>query len=405
MLTDKTKSSGAVRILRTIFNRARNILQLPIIGIWKLQAIKSSKEAFVRPPNANHAVFVCDQINVRAIKLAFALTGKGWKITLLHREELPYDVSDFFFETKKIKHRWDALLLASRSSAGIYHVFSNYHFELASMFTRYKPGKVVFDSYDLLTGMFKDAASITSYTDLEQYCYTHADGICSRDLRIQYLIKLGYKLPKRILFSEYCWPEKKFIRSPKLNDGIHVVYVGSIEPNPESPVGYLYELASHLSSAGIHLHIYPSHMSIINLLKTNMLRFLTPDVIEKYVHIHETISLLTLREEISKYHYGILISSKTMDFGEDNETYFEHMGDYFLPSKSFDYLDAGLFTLSQNAKYVRFMLERYKNGCVVSSFEEIVEICKHKPPGKVVVPSALLLESNADRLVKFYLSL
>lgn len=405
MLAAKTKSSITVKIFRSIFNRVKRVLQLPIIEIWRLQAIKNSKEAFVRLPNPNHAVFVCDQINVRAIKLAFALTGKGWKIALLHREELPYDVSDFFFETKKFKHRWDALQIASRSSAGIFHVFSNYHFELAYTFTRYKPGKVIFDNYDLLTGMFKDAASITNYTDLEQYCYTHADGICSRDLRIQYLKKLGYTLPNRILFSEYCWPGKKFIRSSKLKDGIHVVYVGSIELNPESPVGYLYELASHLSSAGIHLHIYPSHMSIINLLKTNMLQFLTPDVIKKYVHIHETISLLNLREEISKYHYGILISSKTMKFGEDNETYFEHMGDYFLPSKSFDYLDAGLYTLSQNAKYVRFMLERYKNGCVVSSFDEIVEICRHEPPNSVVVPSALLLETNADRLENFYFNL
>lgn len=394
-----------LRILRTVFHGVRKILQFPVIGIAQFQAIRSSKQTFKRPRDANHLVFICDRINVRAIKIAFALTGIGWKITLLHREELPYDVSDFFFETRKFKNRWDALLLASRSSASIYHVFSNYNFELAYTFTRHKPGKVVFDNYDLLTGMFQDAVSITSYTDLEQYCYLHADGICSRDLRIQFLKKLGYRLPKRIMFAEYCWPEKKFIQSPKLKDGIHVVYVGSIEPNPELPEGYVYELSSHLANACIHLHIYPSHMSIINLLKTNMLRFLPPDVFEKYIHIHETISLLTLREEISKYHYGILISSKTMNFAEENGTYFQHMGDYFLPSKSFDYLDAGLYTLSQNAKYVRFMLERYKNGCVVRSFDEIVEICRHEPPNSVVIPSALLLETNADRLVKFYLSL
>lgn len=390
-----------LHVVGKIINLSKRFLQIPVKGLRKIQAISNTRQALERPRTANHAVFVCHQVNVRAIKLAFALQTLGWRITLLHKDYLPYDVSAYFFETKKINDRWHALIIASKYSPVIYHIFSNYNFELGYVFTKYKPGKVVFDNYDLLTGMFKYEASILDYTSLEQYCYTHADGICSRDLRIQFLKKLNYKLPKKILFSEYCWPENKFIRVKKLTDGIHVVYVGSIQPNPDSPVGYLYELARHLSKAGIHLHIYPSHQSVIGLLKTNMLRFLTDDTISKYVHIHDTISLLELRKEISKYHYGILISSKTMNFGEDNETYFEHMGEYFLPSKFFDYFDAGVFTLSQDAKFIRFIIERYNGGCIVNTFEEIVERCK-KPPVTFSRPSSLLLESNALRLAKFY---
>ncbi len=397
----KANDKNILDVVAKILNRSKTILQVPGKGIRKLQAIRNAKQAFEQPRTANHAIFVCHQVNVRAIKLAFALKTSGWQITLLHKDNLPYDVSEYFFETKKIKDRWDALNIAAKYSPVIYHIFSNYNFELAHVFTKYKPGKIVFDNYDLLTGMFKDETSITDYTSLEQYCYIHADGICSRDLRIQFLKKLNYKLPEKILFSEYCWPENKFIRVPKLTDGIHVVYVGSIEPNPDSPVGYLYELASHLSKAEIHLHIYPSHSIIIGLLKINMLRFLTEDTISKYVHIHDTISLLELRKEISKYHYGILISSKTMNFGDDNETYFEHMGGYFLPSKFFDYFDAGVFTLSQDARFIRFIIERYDGGCVVNSFEEIVEICK-KSPIAISRPSSLLLESNASRLLRFY---
>ena len=91
----------------------------------------------------------------------------------------------------------------------------------------------MFDNYDLLTGMVKEVISnrYKQQIALEQYCYLNANGLCCRDLRVQYLKE---NLPPKILFSEYCWPKEKFKKHAKLTDGIHVVYVGSIEFDPKS---------------------------------------------------------------------------------------------------------------------------------------------------------------------------
>ena len=228
---------------------------------------------------------------------------------------------------------------------------------------------------------------------LEKYCYHNADGLCCRDLRVQYV---EGKLPKKILFSEYCWPADKFKRQNKLTDGVHVVYVGSIELDPKSIESYQYPLAVLLSKRKIHLHIYPSHQHIVESMREHMKKFVAPEIICKYVHVHDTISPLAMISEISKYHYGLLISTKKVDFVDESETYYHHMGDFLLPSKLFDYMEAGVFTFSQNAKFIRFFLERYGIGDIVSSLIDIAEKADTKIFPGVSTPALMTLESNAE---------
>jgi hypothetical protein len=392
-------------VLERLAARAGALLLLPYRLLRRARAVSASAAASRRPRREREVVFICDRLHVRAVKMAFALKGIGWRVTLLHKEPLSFDVSDYFAEIRRFDGVWDALSIAAEYSPAAYHVFSLWNFELASTLIRHKPGKIVFDYYDVLTGMVKSdlIALYAGQSELEQYCYRNADGLCCRDLRVQHIKReLGLRLPPRILFPEYCWPPEKFRRSEKLGGGVHVVYVGSIEPNPDSPVAYHYELAALLSRGRIHYHIYPSYEHVGEELRSRMKSFVTSPADNAYVHIHDTISPLGMREELSKYHYGVLISGKKVEYGDDHDTYLPHQADYLLTSKVFDYLDAGLVTLTQDARMTRCLLERCNAGIVVRSLEEIVQVAGGPPPPEVKVAPSLVVEANADRLAAFY---
>lgn len=385
--------------------RAGALLSFPVRLVRRARAIGAAAAASRHPRRESEVVFICERLHVRAVKMAFALKGIGWRVTLVHKEPLSFDVSDYFAETRRFEGVWEALSIAAEYSPVAYHVFSLWNFEVASTLIRHKPGKIVFDYYDVLTGMVKSdlIALYAGQSALEQYCYRNADGLCCRDLRVQHLKRaLGLRLPPRILFPEYCWPKGKFRRSEKLSGGVHVVYVGSIEPNPDSPVAYHYELASLLSRSRIHYHIYPSYEHIGAELRSRMKRFITNPADNAYVHIHDTISPLGMRQELSKYHYGVLISGKNVEYGDDHDTYFPHQADYLLTSKVFDYLDAGLVTLTQDARMTRCLLQRCSAGIVVRSLQEIVQVAGGAPPPEVKMAPSLLIEANAGRLAAFY---
>ena len=383
---------------------ANRIVKIPVSIVRQNKAVKAAKKALALPRQDKLVVFVCEKIHVRIIKIAFAAKSSGWRVVLLYRDDFSFDVSDYFIETKKVKDKIEALKTASSYQPITYHIFSNYNFETVHFFIRNKPGKIVFDNYDLLTGMVKDGVAkvYSKQIALERYCYHNADGLCCRDLRVQYV---EGRLPKQILFSEYCWPADKFPRQHKLTDGVHVVYVGSIEVDPKSIESYQYPLAALFSKKRIHLHIYPSHQHNVEPMREHMKNFVEPEMIGKYVHVHDTISPLTMISEISKYHYGLLISTNKVDFVDEGTTYYHHMGDFLLPSKLFDYMEAGIYTFSQNAKFIRFVLERYGSGEVVNSLAEIAEKADTKILPQVVIPASITLEANAERLVKFYMEL
>lgn len=350
-------------------------------------------------------VFVCDDLRGRVIKLAYALKVAGWDVTLLHKQNISFDVSGYFRETRQFDSDWDALLCAAHQRPVAVHVFSVYDFHAASMFIRHKPAAIVFDNYDVLTGMAKPNVleRYPGQAELEQYCYRNADGLCCRDLRVQHLRKtLRHAFRATLFFPEYCWPKDHFPTMPKLTDGIHVVHVGSIDPDPESTGSFVYELAALLSRNKVHLHIYPLHAQVIPHLKANMSRFVAPEVLESHVHLHDRLSPLDIRQEISKYHYGVLLSTRHVDLGDDHNAYFRHAGDYVLTSKLFDYLDAGLFPLTQDGGVTRFILRRCHGGKVVRSLEDIVRECEQEPAQSPVIPESLRLESNASRLTRFY---
>ena len=405
----KVKEKGLLWATQKSASRLVDYAATPFWLVYRMRAIRSARVATRLPRTPKQVVFVSDRLHLRATKLAYALKKIGLQVILLHRDALTCDASEYFTEVHQYRNPWEALLLASRYTPVAYHIFSNWNFAVAATLMRYKPGKIVFDNYDLLTGMVKDEVlrRDLKQSELEQYCYVNADGLCCRDLRPQYLKRhLGYHLPRTILFPEYCWPEEKFQRMPKLTNGIHVVYAGNLDLNPESPVGYQYDLAVLLSQNGIHFHIYPSFLSHVAELKRIMSHYLADHSgVQDFVHIHNTISPDRLTEELSRYHYGLLISTKQVDYGDDHNTSFEHVSDYFGAAKIFDYMEAGLFTFIQNARFLRFFLERHHNGKVVRNLHDIVTHCKSEPFTEPVIPESQRLLFNISRLTTFYLSL
>ena len=301
------------------------------------QAIMAALIAARRPRTLMQVVFIADALELRSIKLAYALQEAGWRVILLHREALTFDASRYFTRVHQYRNQWKALSLAAGYTPVVYHVFSNWSFDVAATFIRHKPGKIVFDNLDLITGMVKPEIlrHYSRQAELERYCYLNADGLCCRDLRSQYLKRyLGYRLPKRILFPEYCWPDEKFQKAPKFTDGIHIVYVGNLELDPDSPVGYQYDLAALLSQNRIHFHIYHSVPAHVEELRSKMSLYLATCSNPEFVHIHDTLSPDSLTEGLSKYHYGLLISTKNVDYRDDHDTYYQHMSNYFAATKS-----------------------------------------------------------------------
>ena len=162
-------------------------------------------------------------------------------------------------------------------------------------------------------------------------------------------------------------------------------------------MAYQYELAALLGASKVHFHIYPSTNQVVSELRETMKRIVAPDVLSKYVHVHDPISPLEIGREISRYHYGLIISTKKIDYGDDHDTYFDHQSDYFFAAKIFDYLDAGVHTLTQNARFARFTY-RCNGGNVVTSLEGIARQCKDGPRSGASRLKSLRLDANIDRL-------
>ena len=195
-----------------------------------------------------------------------------------------------------------------------------------------------------------------------------------------------------------------FTKRHTKTNGRHVAYAGNIELDPSSTVAYQYDLARLLAQAKINFHIYPSAPSHATELRHKMKIFVPSDQM-KFVHIHDTLSFLDLTHEISSFHAGILISTKNVNYGNEHDTYYRFVEEYFLSAKIFDYHEAGLLCLTQNMRMLRCIFPNNGFYREVQSLEEIVEIVSNMEIRKIEVEPKLRLDYHANRLSEFYLRL
>ena len=311
-------------------------------------------------------VLVANHVGARICKIGYGLKSAGWHVVLLHSEDFESDPSLSFHETHRYSTPYKALLLAIKYTPVVYHIFSSWNFDVAYLFVKYKPGKIVFDDYDVMAGMVKKEFAEKNYpgqVDKERFCLENSDGLCCRSHELKYVKnQMSYKLSdKTIFFPDYCWdfPAATPPKAEYPNDEIHIVFCGNLpfalaEDDSES---YQIWLAKLLAKQQIHYHIYPLHFFTNN--PENYQGYTELDKNTPFFHFHRHFDPITLIEEMREYDFGIHITSKHIDL-QEHDAYIKEKADFAMSNKIFDYIDAGLFVIIYNAELQKTLLKQYK---------------------------------------------
>jgi hypothetical protein len=392
-------------------------MALRLRSIERLTAFASYARA--RPRSERLVVFVVDVPIARHFKIASGLQRHGWQVVLLHKGPLPIDQRRFFAEAIQYADREEGLVLACLFSPVVYHIFSSWNFEVAQLFMSCRPGKIVFESYDVLGGALQKrlVEEYKNQIPLEKFCFEAADGVCSRGLQVQYSKRqLGYKLPRRVLFfPDYCWNLSEHLcsRLPKRTDGVHLVYVGacgqvyfSAERGIAGPNSKV--CIEDITRQGLHYHIYPF------LLSGESLESALPEYVQlarenPLFHLHAPLSPTALLREISQYHMGVFVSAQG-SLVEGDKTYVREYFHLFTANKVFDYLDAGLPLLVGVGRLIDWLMMRTGAAelCYLDSLPEALKVLSL--PERIAELSSCAeqarasygVDRQAERLTRFY---
>ena len=268
---------------------------------------------------------------------------------------------------------WEFVHYAREFDATVFHVFCSQNYDASTALILNGIGPVVVDCYDQFHGMFNDSYFQTrpqfkEQVPLERFVLENADGVCCRNLMLQYA-KPAYKISAPTLFyPEYCWNSKHPHRSVKLHehDGeLHVLYAGSVVLKTKDGA-FTFEsyhwLAEVLCQLNIHFHIYPT---IDPAEFDEMLNEFTRMQREMhYFHYHEPVFGDEWLAELSQYDVGIAFSfPETEELPEKMFTTAASKSMY--ASKITDYLDAGVVTLTNSGCLLGWLTKRYGIGdCV-----------------------------------------
>lgn len=370
-------------------------------------------------------VFICDTPCSRQAKLAYGLKEIGWKVVLLYQNAPTFDPAKFYTTSLRYKSNIEALVLACNFSPKVYHCFSSWSFATTEILLKFRPGKIIFDDYDICAGSLVDELESTKQAELaaERYCIESSDGTINRSLNGQYSKKhMGYSFPKKQLFyPEYCWDRVENYRSsniPKLTDAIHVVYVGTISP-PKQFFNEPGEFATicdrpfirALSDKGIHYHLYPFYgPEPEEYIKEQWSDVVAEAEVNPFFHLHNPVDSDDLPNELAPYHFGLCsLSEHIVKNGQDKYYKIRNFQNGTC-NKAFDYIDAGLVHVS----YGWDLLERLigKDGPVIKvSREKTAEVLSSFDPSKFEEEFSEKIESakrrlsvwrQAPRLAKFY---
>jgi hypothetical protein len=373
-----------------------------------------------KEPN-RQVVLVSDRPSTRLAKIAYGLTQAGLEVILLYRDELDFNF-DFFSAQYQYSSPAEAVLLASLFSPITFHVFSSGNFDTAIQLINAKVGKITFDNYDQFGGMIlpiqEQQVHIQKMIQQEKYCLENADAICNRALSLQIAKKqLKYQTSKhQIFFPEYCW-DKAFRLTPKLTDGIHVVFAGNFSAKDfySNPSIGIFDKAfiESLTSRGIHYHLYPPKSPNEDEYQREYKDYIQLSNTNKFFHFHRFVPPEELLTEISQYHIGISSRSKhAINYGD--VFYNTNAMKYFCANKAFDYLDAGLEIIFGGAQLMEWLLKR-SAGCRALWSDDIGPHLAQKDITHFTNESCtkrisdgrkkLSISSQIPRLISFYESL
>jgi len=353
-------------------------------------------------------VFVSDEPRSREAKLAHGLKAAGKRVVLLHKRTPSFDPSRFFIETRAYTTPAEAVQLAKEYHPFVYHAFSNWNFETSEALIREKPGTVLFDDYDVMTGMLREDVIAWKHPgkpEQERFCIENADGLVARHLELRYLRhELGFKLPPRLLALDACWADRSSESISKLSEEtgkVHVVTCGNYnpdDPSVEGDVVYVYEVARILHEAGMEYHIYPSTQKLGDTTRRGMQAQGLGGALGHTVHVHNPLPPDDLIPTLARYDYGLHILSQRIR--GVRHRYELRKYEHATANKIFDFIDAGLHILVHGGRFQRFLSTRYGHGRQLHSLDELQGL--PVPPQSPPIPAAYRVEIVAHRLLEFY---
>ena len=375
------------------------------------------------PSQPFRVVLVADLVYPRVCKIGYGLRSAGWTVVLLHRDNPTMfvgDISICFDETHCYGTAEEAVGLAFGMKGSLFHVFSVWNFDVAALLIRHKPGRVIFDDWDVIAGMVSDEFADSRYPGqrlLEKYCFENADGVCSRCLEPQYARRhLDYRFRgKPLLLLDSCWdfPDQG-AQQPAGGDELHVAYVGSVNVEKRYAKGALMDdfyldFARDLASSRIHFHIYPNPFRCQNFAD-DYSEHIDLSLTSPYFHFHAPLSNDRIGAELARYDVG-LITDYSPKLHKRTGGYNVLKYYYCGSNKIFDYMDAGLGTIISDYKMMDYFLHRTGVG-VFSYLEDVKGKLLSEPGGYWKglkenarrAKSRYSIKKSAPRLIDYYLS-
>jgi hypothetical protein len=376
-------------------------------------AVVAARRTARQPRTPQQVVFVSDRPGSREAKLAYGLQQAGWFVILLHRDQPTFDASRYCVQARSYRGPWEALALCACYTPVVYHVFSSWNFRVAVTLIRHRPGKIVFDDYDVMAGMVQEqflgrrAAGILR---AERFCLESAEGLCCRSLETQYAKRhLGYRYRgRRMLLLDGCWanlalPEPA---SKSVEEGFHIVYCGNLGSRDEESANGLrydlFELARLLAAQGVHLHIYPAFEAWAIRSSYMELANTTP-----FFHFHPPVQSDELVRQMAQYDAGLRVFMH-----EYRKAYTEWKLAYAPSNKIFDYLDAGLPVIINGFPFQAWLLKRVGVALLIN--DELKSYAKRYRlqidwgalrPSIAQARARFAVRAQVNRLVLFYESL
>ena len=341
---------------------------------------------------AGIVVLVVDLVWPRNCKIGYGLKSLGWHVVLLHKSPLTVaNTAQCFDEIHTYTNPQEALELARRFHADIYHVFSHWGFDTAAYLLKSGLTPIIFDDYDILSGVARKDYIDKNYPgqiELERYCIENANGICCRDLLLQKAKHtLHYQTAGRVIyFPDYCW-DMPFVPLPSDHDmdkGLHIAYVGGIAiekhagvPSPRNSF-YLLDFAGKLAQRHIHFHMYPVPLAhVVQNFDDIFSDHLALARNTPFFHMNRSLPSDRLITELSRFDLGLLSIWRGMEY--TNPAYEPVIFSHSDSNKNYDYIDAGLGVVTCDSLRLQRRYLGRKNICVSSYLDDVIETIDATP--------------------------
>jgi hypothetical protein len=359
-----------------------------------------------------------DAVFKRELKIAYGLKRNGYDVVLLHRNApLKAIETDLFAEIQHFDSPLEAVELAHKAKARIFHYFSNAADTTGRALVDNKPGRVIVDFYDFYyaesDGLPAQQAQCCHIVSNQNYCLSRADAISTKDLQLCYRrqqTRAGRGKPL-LYFPNYCW-DRSALQPRRPPADIHIVQAAGMgfETLGREDIGS-FRVIREFVNAGCHFHIYliPGFGSSIEEPGAQRLYadYLDLHARTGRIHFEPTVPAHVLAKDLGRYDYGFnMLNAANYDIPWKYHNP-EWLG-LLSSGRLFDYLDAGIgMIVDRMLAFNRHLFGptgAYIDGTALLRSGRILEGLKDQPSQETILKArqSLAVERHIHRLTRFY---